>query len=133
LSEALANAVAAIGPIRHIVSPHKIHPLLLSDWAQLWPDARLYAPPGLARKKPELQFYAKLGDKPAAAWAAVIDQVSFHGSFAMKAIAFFQRPSRTGQRHDHQSLKLDRKSHLIAANYARASCIVLPAAAGLTA
>jgi len=95
LSASLANAVEAIGPVRHIVSPNKLHHLFLGEWAQRWPEARLYAPPGLARKRPELHFDAELTDEPAEAWAADIDQAIFHGSFALEEIAFFHRPSRT--------------------------------------
>jgi hypothetical protein len=95
LTEELANAVEAIGPVRYIVSPNKIHHLFLSQWAEVWPDARLCAPPGLARKRPELHFDAELGDEPDPGWAADIDQVIFRGSFAMEEVAFFHCPSRT--------------------------------------
>jgi hypothetical protein len=77
------------------VSPNKLHHLFLKDWADRWPDARLYAPPGLARKVPELRFHAELGDEPDPAWAADIDQVIFHGSIAMEEVVFFHRASRT--------------------------------------
>ena len=95
LTKELAGAVESIGPVCHIVSPNKLHHLFLGDWAKRWPDARLYAPPGLARKKPELQFHAELGDEPDPAWAADIDQTVFHGSIAMEEVVFFHRPSRT--------------------------------------
>jgi len=95
LSEGLAGAVDAIGPVSHIVSPNKLHHLFLGEWAKRWPDARLYAPPGLARKRPDLRFDVELADEPDAAWAADIDQVIFRGSFAMEEVAFFHRASRT--------------------------------------
>ncbi len=95
LNDELADAVQAIGTVRYIVSPNKLHHLFLKEWADRWPDARLYAPPGLVGKKPELRFSAELGDEPDAAWAADIDQVVFHGSFAMEEVVFFHRPSRT--------------------------------------
>ncbi len=95
LTPDLATAVEAIGPVRHIVSPNKIHHLFLGDWADRWPEAHLYAPPGLARKRPELRFHAELGDEPDPAWAADIDQVVFRGSFAMEEVAFLHRESRT--------------------------------------
>jgi hypothetical protein len=91
----LAEAVEAIGPVRNIVSPNKIHHLFLPEWAERWPDARVHAPPGLARKKPEVHFHAELGDAPDPAWEADIDQVIFRGSFALEEVAFFHRPSRT--------------------------------------
>ena len=95
LTEELLSAIEAIGPVRHIVSPNKIHHLFLDDWVKQWPDARLYAPPGLARKKPELRFYAELRDEPDPAWATDIDQVIFRGSIAMEEVVFFHRASRT--------------------------------------
>jgi hypothetical protein len=95
LTEALVNEVQAIGPVRHIVSPNKIHHLFLKEWADRWPDACLYAPPGLAQRKPELRFDAELGDEPDPAWAVDIDQVIFRGSLAMEEVVFFHRASRT--------------------------------------
>ena len=110
LSGELASAVAALGTVRYIVSPNKIHHLFLSEWAKRWPEAGLYAPPGLARKRSDLHFAAELGDQPDPAWAAEIDQVIFRGSVAMQEVAFFHRPSRTAiigdliQRHRESSL-----------------------------
>jgi hypothetical protein len=95
LTEELADAVNAIGPVRCIVSPNKLHHLFLREWAQRWPDAQLYAPPGLARKKPGLCFHAELDDTPNPAWEADIDQAVFRGSFVMNEVMFFHRASRT--------------------------------------
>ena len=95
LTDELAGAVEEIGPVRYVVSPNKIHHLFLAEWAERWPEARVYAPPGLARRKPEIQFDADLGDEPDAAWADDIDQVVFRGSFAMEEVVFFHAASRT--------------------------------------
>lgn len=111
LSEELSAAVEAIGPVRHIVSPNKIHHLFLPEWAERWPEARLYAPPGLARRKPELRFDAELDDDPDPAWAADIDQVIFRGSLAMEEVVFFHRESGTAilcdliQRHPEAKMR----------------------------
>ena len=110
LNDELAFAVEAVGSVRHIVSPNKLHHLFLAEWAARWPDARLYAPPGLVRKKPELRFDAELQDEPEAAWAADINQVIFRGSIAMEEVVFFHRESRTAifcdliQRHAPESM-----------------------------
>jgi Domain of unknown function (DUF4336) len=95
LSTELAEAVAAVGPVGHIVSPNKLHHLALSEWQQRWPNARLYAPPGLARKERQVHFDADLGDEPEDAWKADIDQTVFRGSVAMEEVVFFHRQSRT--------------------------------------
>jgi len=110
LSDPLVDAVSAIGPVRHIVSPNKIHHLFLREWAERWPEAQLYAPPGLAHRKPALHFDKELRDEPDPAWGADIDSVIFRGSFAMEEVAFFHRPSRTAiigdliQRHPESKL-----------------------------
>ncbi|MDJ0929239.1 MAG: DUF4336 domain-containing protein, partial [Gammaproteobacteria bacterium] len=110
LTDELASAVEAIGPVRFIVSPNKIHHLFLAQWAERWPEAQLYAPPGLAKRKPDIPFAAELGDEPDPAWAADIDQVVFHGSLAMEEVVFFHQPSRTAivcdliQRHAEENM-----------------------------
>ena len=110
LTEELIELVNDVGPVRHIVSPNKIHHLFLAEWAERWPEARLYAPPGLAQRKPELRFDAELDDKPDPAWAADIDQVIFRGSLFMEEVAFFHRESRTAimcdliQRHPEAAM-----------------------------
>ena len=110
LTKELASAVEDLGSVRYIVSPNKIHHLFLSEWIARWPEARLHAPPGLIRKRPDLQFHAELGDQPDPGWAAEIDQVIFHGSLAMEEVAFFHSPSRTAiicdliQRHPQSSM-----------------------------
>ena len=110
LTDELASEVEAIGPVRHIVSPNKIHHLFLAAWAERWPEARMYAPPGLAKRKPEIRFYAELNDEPDLAWTRDIDQVIFRGSFAMEEVVFFHRASRTAiicdliQRHAEENM-----------------------------
>ncbi len=95
LTPALASEVEALGPVRHLVSPNKIHHLFLGDWSRRWPEAALYASPGLARRRRDLHFDADLRDAPDPAWAGQIDQVIFHGSFVMEEVVFFHRASRT--------------------------------------
>jgi hypothetical protein len=56
LNPPLADAVNALGSVRHLVSPNKLHHLFLKQWAQTWPDAKLYASPGLARRRRDLTF-----------------------------------------------------------------------------
>ncbi len=111
LTPELERAVEAIGPVRHIVSPNKLHHLFLQEWAERWPDAKLYAPPGLSRRRPDLRFDAELEDMANPAWANEIDQAIFRGSVAMEEVAFFHHPSGTAiicdliQRHPPEQMK----------------------------
>lgn len=111
MTEGIEKDVRALGPVRYIVSPNKIHHLFLAEWAQHFPDAILYAPPGLAKRKPEIAFDKELADSPDPAWASDIDQVIFRGSFALEEVVFFHRESRTAifcdliQRHDPEKME----------------------------
>lgn len=95
LTRELELELDALGPVRHLVAPNKLHHLYLGDWLYVWPEARVYAAPGLAKKRPDLAFTAELDDEPLAAWAPVIDQCVVRGSPVMEEVVFFHRPSGT--------------------------------------
>lgn len=95
LTGQLLEEVRALGPVRHIVSPNKIHHLFLAEWANCFPEAKVWAPPGLARRKPDIPFTGELDDDPDPTWSSEIDQVIFRGSFALEDVTFFHRESRT--------------------------------------
>jgi hypothetical protein len=95
LTPGLRRDVDALGPVRHLVSPNKLHYLYLRDWKAAYPQAQLWGPLSTIRKCPDLPFRAPLGDTPPAEWQPDIDQAWFRGSFALDEIAFFHRPSAT--------------------------------------
>lgn len=95
LSAELKQAVDDLGPVRFLVSPNKLHHLFLGEWKQAYPQARLYASPGLRAKRKDLAFDADLGEAPEAAWAADIDQVMVQGSRFLTEVVFFHRASGT--------------------------------------
>lgn len=108
LDDALAAEVAALGEVRHLVEPNKIHHLALPEWKRRWPEARMYAPPGLAERFADLSFDAGLTDAVEPAFEGMIDQVVVRGSFVMEEVLFCHLPSRTAfvgdliQKHDPQ-------------------------------
>ena len=95
LSTSLRAEIDALGPVRHIVAPNKLHNLWLGDWKTAYPGARLYAAPGLSRKRRDLAFDGVLGDRSEPAWAEDLDQVLVPGSAALTEIVFLHKPSRT--------------------------------------
>ena len=52
----LRAEIDALGPVRYVVSPNKLHNLYLAGFLQAYPSAQLFAPPGLASKRPDLRF-----------------------------------------------------------------------------
>ncbi len=95
LTPELRQAVDALGPVRFLVSPNKLHHLFLGAWKQAYPQARLFASPGLRKKRSDLIFDANLGDTPDPDWAADIDQVIVKGSPFLTEVVFFHRGSDT--------------------------------------
>jgi hypothetical protein len=110
LDDALAAELTALGPVKHLVSPNALHHLYMGEWKERFPDARLYASPGLAKKRTDLHFDAELGDAPDPDWGDEIDQVVFRGSFFLEEVVFLHRASETAlvcdliQRFDPASL-----------------------------
>lgn len=95
LGPALAAEVEALGPVRHLVSPNKLHHLFLAEWQRAYPGALLWGPASTIRRHRGLRFQPPLTGEPPAAWRGQIDQAWFRGSFAMDEIAFLHRASRT--------------------------------------
>jgi Domain of unknown function (DUF4336) len=95
LDDALRAEVDGLGAVAHLVTPNLLHHFWLGDWKQAYPNARLYAAPGLIRRRRDLKFDRILGDRPEAAWAAAIDQAAIQGNVMMTEIVFLHRASRT--------------------------------------
>jgi hypothetical protein len=95
LTETLRAEVDALGEVRHIVAPNSLHHLFLAEWKRAYPGARLYAPPGLRRKREDIVFDADLGHAPSPYWAGEIDQVLMLGNLITTEVVFFHVTSST--------------------------------------
>jgi hypothetical protein len=93
--EALGAAVAALGEVRWLVAPNSLHHLHLAAWRKAFPQAWLYAAPGLRPRRPDLDFDADLGEAPPAEWAGEIDHVLVRGNRITTEAVFFHRASGT--------------------------------------
>lgn len=92
--EALVESIEALGRVGHIVSPNMIHHVSIGPWSARFPDARVWASPGV-RKRSQVAFSDDLGDRPPPEWAGVIDQRIARGSSVLEEVVFFHKPSRT--------------------------------------
>ncbi|MBR1225517.1 MULTISPECIES: DUF4336 domain-containing protein [unclassified Bradyrhizobium] len=95
LTDGLRAEVDALGPVRHIVAPNSLHHLFLPAWKQAYPGAKVYAPPGLRKKREDIVFDADLGDAPSPEWDQEIDQVLMQGNVITTEVVFFHASSRT--------------------------------------
>lgn len=99
LSDGLRAELDRLGPVRHLVSPNKIHYASIAAWKAAYPEALAWASPGVreraASQRLSVTFDRDLGDAPEPAWAADIDQLVFRGSRFMDEVVFLHRKSRT--------------------------------------
>ncbi|MCI2400306.1 DUF4336 domain-containing protein [uncultured Aliiroseovarius sp.] len=95
LTSKLRDAVAALGPVRHLIAPNALHHLFLGDWAEAFPEAKVHAAPGLRAKRKDIRFDADLGDAPDPDWAGDLEQVVVRGNLITEEVVFFHAPSRT--------------------------------------
>lgn len=87
-------AVDALGPVRAIVASSLYHHLYVGEWARAYPDAGVFACPGLERKRPDVAWTGVLGDEPDPRWRGDLDQVFFSARFE-KEVVFFHPRTRT--------------------------------------
>src|SRR5262245_42890259 len=72
LDSATRAALDALGPVRWIVGPSRVHHFYLGDYAQAWPQALLCGAPGLAEKRRDLRFARVLDDAAEPPWGSEI-------------------------------------------------------------
>lgn len=95
LTDALAGKVLEAGPVLFLIAPNTLHYWWIPDWKTRFPDAMVYAAPGLERSaKRLLPVDQVLGNVPPPAWAGIIDQAVVRGDM-LTEVAFFHRPSCT--------------------------------------
>ena len=92
---ALEDEVRALGSVRHIVSPNKLHYLFLGEWQAAFPEAKLWGTAQTIAKCPDLDFSGALADEAPAGWQGQIDQFYFPNSIVVDELIFFHRTSRT--------------------------------------
>jgi hypothetical protein len=97
-SEGIADAVAALGEVRHLIAPNWIHYAWIPDWQAKFPRAVTWGSPGVVARADkygvQLQIDHELGDHAPSDWEAQIDQRLADSGFH-REVVFFHRASRT--------------------------------------
>ncbi len=91
----LKAEVEALGTVRFIVSPFRRHYEHLAEWAQAFPNAKVWSAPGLDSATAKTRLHDFLGDAPPVEWSSVIDQAVFKGNKLVNEVDFFHQPTRT--------------------------------------
>lgn len=95
LTNELRVEVDLLGNVRHLVAPNSLHHVFIADWKHAYPDAHLYAPPGLREKRKDLPFDLDLANEPSPYWEGEIDQVPMLGNIITTEVVFFHARSGT--------------------------------------
>jgi len=93
LTDTLRATVDALGRVLHIVASNSLHHLFLPEWKSAYPGAKVYAPPGLRKKRQDIIFDADLGNAPSPDWVTDIDQVQMQGNLITTEVVFFHEKS----------------------------------------
>lgn len=91
----MLTRMAALGPVRYLVAPTKLHIWRLVEWHTLFPNAELWMPPQVPNEFKHLPFTGILGDAPPCGWSNDLDQLLFKGNFFIEEIFFFHKKSHT--------------------------------------
>lgn len=97
LTPALRHQIDALGTVQYLISPNHIHHLHLGDWKAAYPEAKLYASPGLPPKRKDLTFDATLSTSTLEPeWEGQIEQLLFKSwNGWLDELVFFHCESRT--------------------------------------
>lgn len=87
--------IEKLGPVRALIAPNLLHHLFLADASRAFPEARVFAVPGLREKLPALRIDEVLGGKPPSLWQDELAQLFVEGAPALGEVVFLHRASRT--------------------------------------
>lgn len=93
--ENLAAHIAELGPVKHIVSPSKMHRLFVLDWVQAFPQATHYVVTGMTLRAPGMPLPATLRSNAPREWSGVLEMQEIQGIPDLNEFEFYHRPSRT--------------------------------------
>jgi len=94
MTEQRRASVEALGRVAHLYAPNLFHHRWLGDWASAFPAARIHAPAGLAKKRPDLRIARTHATSPEPAFEGVVEELPIEG-FRLRETALFYRPART--------------------------------------
>lgn len=91
LTPARRAAVDALGVVTHLYAPNLFHHLQLGDWAGAYPDAKVHAPEGMRRKRPDLRVDRVHGEARERDFGERVEEVPIEG-FRVREAALVCRP-----------------------------------------
>ena len=98
LPPSLKREVDALGPVRYLIAPNRIHYWWVEDWAAAYPDAITYAAPGVQKQARSngrrADYDADLTEDGDCPWSGEIKMLLAPGGYLTEAV-FFHDATRT--------------------------------------
>ncbi|MGI9553563.1 MAG: DUF4336 domain-containing protein [Thermodesulfobacteriota bacterium] len=90
----LSDELSGIGNVEHIVAPSCFHHTFASETKLLYPDAKLWAAPGLSKKRKDINFDAVISEEEPG-WGDTIEYEFINGMPWINEVVFFHKPSHS--------------------------------------
>lgn len=81
--------------VRYIIAPNNFHHLFINNAKRYWPDAEVYTPASLIKKRPDLTGSTLIDDQTTQPWSDTLTPLRIHGSDAIEEFVFFHQESST--------------------------------------
>ena len=98
LTDALADRVAALGRVAHLIAPNWIHYAYVAEWKARFPEAVTWAAPGVETRARShgvtMPFDHPLGNEAPPDWADEVRQMLVPGSAVHREVVFFHKAGR---------------------------------------
>lgn len=95
MKPALAEAIEKLGKVTWIVAPNAFHHLFIRESLERWPEAELWGPSALHKKRKRLSFTGTLNGNVPQAWEKDLELQWIQGAPRMDEVVFFHKPSQT--------------------------------------
>jgi hypothetical protein len=95
IDDALAERLAALGTVTHILAPNLFHHLHAARAKARFPDAKLLGAPGLAAKLPDVRFDGVLGETRDDALAEAFEPILVEGAPVVSEVVFHHPRSKS--------------------------------------
>lgn len=97
--EALMATLADLGPVRWLIAPNPLHYLHIGQWAKRFPEAQVWAAPGVAARSAhhglDFPVHHVLSDTAPADWALLIRQKLIPGHDLLQEVVFFHEATKS--------------------------------------
>jgi hypothetical protein len=87
-------AIEALGRVTHLYAPNLFHHLHVGEWAAAYPSARVHAPVGMVKKRPDLRIDRSHEEPLDPTFVGVVDELRIEG-FRLRESVLVYRPART--------------------------------------